>query len=337
MSTEPLPMQVLLFQHLKTLIPAHISVVDEMSSLLNISPDSAYRRIRGEKPISLEETKIICEHFHLSMDQFLHSQSDSVLFTSPPSLSKPNPFEAWLDNLLRQLHFLKSQEKKHLYWLLKDIPMMQHFCIKELAVFKIFLWTKSILHDEHMKGVKFSLSDNRYDGYLDRTAQIQKMFESIPTTEIWNIESINSSLRQIRFHYEAGSFSSVDDALILLQKLKELIDHYEMQAEHGVKFHIGTNPSISNVPYNMFVNELILGDNTIYFEAEQVRITFLNHSVLNFVYTMNEGFNRKIFANLSILMSKSTMISKTGEKERATFFNTLRQEIRNTSLRISNG
>lgn len=334
MSTEPLPMQVLLFQHLKTLIPVHISMVDEMSSLLNISPDSAYRRIRGEKPISLEETKIICEHFHLSMDQFLHSQSDSVLFTSPPSLSKPNPFESWLDNLLRQLQFLKSQEKKHLYWLLKDIPMMQHFCIKELAVFKIYLWTKSILHDEQMKGVKFSLSDNRYDQYLERTSSIQKMFESIPTTEIWNIESINSSLRQIRFHYEAGSFNSGDDALMLLQKLKDLIDHYEMQAEHGVKFHIGTSPSTSSVPYNMFVNELILGDNTIYFEADRVKMTFLNHSVLNFVYTMNERFNDKIFANLNILMTKSTMISKIGEKERATFFNTLRQQIRETANHI---
>lgn len=335
MSTEPLPMQVMLFQHLKTLIPAHISLVDEMSSLLNISPDSAYRRIRGEKPISLEETKLICEHYHLSMDQFLHSQSDSVLFTSPPSLSKPNPFEAWLDNLARQLQFLKSQEKKHLYWLLKDIPMMQHFCIRELAVFKIFLWTKSILHDEQMKGVKFSFNDGRYEEFLEKTSSIQRAFESIPTTEIWNVESINSSLRQIRFHYEAGSFQSADDAQLLLTKLKELIDHYEVQAEHGVKFHIGTDPSTSGVPYNMFVNELILGDNTIYFESSQLRMTFLNHSVLNYVYTMNEGFNRRIFTNLNILINKSTMISKIGEKERATFFNTLRQQIRETSQHIS--
>lgn len=334
MSTDPLPMQVLLFQHLKTLIPAHISVVDEMSSLLNISPDSAYRRIRGEKPISLEETKIICEHYHLSMDQFLHSQSDSVLFTSPPSPDKSNVFDSWLNNLLRQLQFLRSLEKKHLYWLLKDIPMIQHFCIRELAVFKIFLWTKSIMHDERMKGVKFSLKDDRYDEYLDKTTAIQKTFEAIPTTEVWNVESINSSLRQIRFHYEAGSFSSAEDAELLLVKLRELIDHLELQAEHGVKFHIGSNPSTSNVPYNMFVNELILGDNTIYFEADQVKITFLNHSVLNFVYTMNEGFNKKIFANLNILINKSTMISKIGEKERATFFNTLRQEIRNTSQHI---
>src|SRR5690349_174461 len=107
MASSTQPLQVLMFQHLKTLIPAHLSLVDEMSSLLDISPDSAYRRIRGEKPISLDETKIICEHYHLSLDQFLHAQSDSVLFTAPPRLDPSKPFESWLTHLLKQLEFMK--------------------------------------------------------------------------------------------------------------------------------------------------------------------------------------------------------------------------------------
>ena len=49
--------QSVFFQHIKALLPPHLSVVDEIAEVLNISNDSAYRRIRGEKPIALEEIK----------------------------------------------------------------------------------------------------------------------------------------------------------------------------------------------------------------------------------------------------------------------------------------
>ncbi len=50
---ETIELQQQLFQHLKENLPAHLSLVDELCSLLNLSADSVYRRIRGEKPITL--------------------------------------------------------------------------------------------------------------------------------------------------------------------------------------------------------------------------------------------------------------------------------------------
>ena len=109
--------------------------------------------------------------------------------------------------------------------------------------------------------------------------------------------------------------------------MHELINHFEQQAETGVKFAIGTKPADSKVEYNMFVNELILGDNTTLFETDNMRVTFLNHSVLYFVNTRDQKFNDMMFDNLQNLMQKSTMISRVGEKERGIFFNRLRNEI----------
>ncbi|MEO7984730.1 MAG: helix-turn-helix domain-containing protein, partial [Bacteroidota bacterium] len=60
-----------LFNILKENLPPHLSLVDELGSLLGLSADSVYRRIRGEKPIDLFELKKICEHYHLSLDQLL--------------------------------------------------------------------------------------------------------------------------------------------------------------------------------------------------------------------------------------------------------------------------
>lgn len=214
-----------------------------------------------------------------------------------------------------------------MYWLLKDISPFAHFQLPELTAFKCFLWMKSILHIGSMKGVKFEIGDKRYDGYIEKSRQILNTFNKIPTTEIWNIESINSTLRQIQFHHDAGSFKNRPEVSLLFNKVKELVDHIELQAEAGKKFRIGETPSHDSAEFNMFVNELILGDNTILLEADDMRLTFLNHSVLYFLHTKDEIFNNRMFDNLQNLMQKSTLISKVSEKERRGFFNRLREGI----------
>jgi|GEM_PF-5310014 len=73
-------LQKLFFQHIKSLVPPHMSLVDEVADLLEISNDSAYRRIRSEKPIDLEEIQKLCGHFKISMDQLLNLQSDAFIF-----------------------------------------------------------------------------------------------------------------------------------------------------------------------------------------------------------------------------------------------------------------
>src|SRR5947208_605889 len=115
-------LQTLFFQHIKGFIPPHKSLVDEIAELLGISNDSAYRRIRGEKPIDLEEIQKLCSHFKISMDQLLHLKSDAFIFTGNLNNNSERSFEDWLNTVLQQLQWLNSLEKKHAYFLIKDIP-----------------------------------------------------------------------------------------------------------------------------------------------------------------------------------------------------------------------
>ena len=319
--------QVLFFQHLKTQLPPHISMVDEVADLLGISIDSAYRRIRGEKPIDLEEISKLCRHFKISMDQLLHLQSDNFIFTGNINDYADDNFVKWLEDVTQQLQMVNSFSHRHIYFLIKDIPPFAHFQIPELAVFKYFLWMKSILYKDEFKQVKFSIDDPRYAAFHTAGKKIIELYDRVATTEIWNIESINSTLRQIEFHREAGSFANKKDVGLLFSKVEELINHIERQAELGVKFMIGAEPSPDSPVYRMFINELILGDNTFMAEMDNMRVTFLNHSVLYFVGTRHEGFNKSMYNNLQNLMQKSTLISGVGEKERVRFFNRLRGKI----------
>ena len=55
--------QQLFFKHIKSLLPQHISLVDTIADVLEVSNDSAYRRIRNETEITLEEIKKLFERF----------------------------------------------------------------------------------------------------------------------------------------------------------------------------------------------------------------------------------------------------------------------------------
>lgn len=319
--------QVKLFQHLKSQLLPHQSLVEEVADVLGLSTDSAYRRIRGEKPLDLPEAEKIGTHFRVSLDQFLFPQTEAILFTGRQALHQEHPLERWLQDVERQLLLVNRFPASHIYFVIKDIPLFYHFQIPELAEFKFFFWMKSILHDDTLRGVKFQPGDPRYHHFHVACQRISALYNRVPTTEIWNVESLNSTLRQINFYHESGAFACDDDVRLLYGKVAELLDFMEAQAESGTKLARGQQPRPGDPDYRLFVNELMLGDNTFAADLGAERITFLNHSVLYFVGTRDQGFNDFMFANLANLMRKSTLISGTGEKERTKFFAQLRRAL----------
>src|SRR5215213_5663299 len=102
---EAATIQVNFFQHIKAMLPPHLSLVDEVAELLHISNDSAYRRIRGEKPIAFEELQVLCSHFKVSLDQFLHLRSDSIVFNGRLTDTESFTFTEYLQGVLQHLNY----------------------------------------------------------------------------------------------------------------------------------------------------------------------------------------------------------------------------------------
>ncbi|HVM88110.1 MAG TPA: hypothetical protein VMT76_07960 [Puia sp.] len=318
--------QQLFFQHIKSSLPQHLSLVDEIAELLNISNDSAYRRIRGEKPVAFDELRILCLHFKISLDQLFHLQSDSFIFSGKLSDNTSNFFDEWMKDVLQKYSYICSFEKKHLYFISKDLPFQSFFQVPELARFKFFLWMRTFLRYEDLRNKKFSIAD-QYETYEATGKKIIQAYNKIPTTEIWNYECINSTIRQIEFYKEANFFQSKNDVFVLYTKLEELITFIEMQAEAGKKWTNGETPNLSSADYNLYIDELSLGSNTVLAEINNSKLCFLNHSIMNIIGTSDERFNNYIYERTLNIIQKSTQISKVGEKARSRFFNSLREKV----------
>ena len=97
---------------------------------------------------------------------------------------------------------------------------------------------------------------------------------------------------------------------------------------------LGQSPAEDSADYRLYLNEIVLGDNTFMAEIGETKITYLNHSVLYFVGSTDQRFNEGMFRNLNNLMKKSTLISGTGEKDRKQFFNRLRKKVQSKIMAV---
>ncbi|MEO8794204.1 MAG: hypothetical protein ABI390_01990 [Daejeonella sp.] len=318
--------QTLFFQTIKEKLPVHLSLVEEISSLLQLSNDSAYRRIRCEKQLSFEEVQKLCSHFKISMDQLLHLENDTFLFNGRITNNSDFKYENWLETVILHLEQIKSVQPSHLYYIAKEIPFFYYFLIPEIAAFKSFFFMKSILDYEDWKNAKFSLGDD-YSQIQTYGKRISDLFASIPSTEIWSIENITSTLHQIEYYRETGSMKSDADALALFDHFEELVNHLERQAECGFKLRSGQKTATAGPAYRMFVNELIMGDNMQLIQVGNTQITYINHSILNFITTYDAAFNTYMKQTFDNIAHKSTPVSEVNQRDRLMFFNRLRAKI----------
>ena len=60
-------LQSRLFERLTKSLPAHVSLPNELAELLDISVDSAYRRMRGDTILRLDEVELICQKFGVDL------------------------------------------------------------------------------------------------------------------------------------------------------------------------------------------------------------------------------------------------------------------------------
>lgn len=318
-------LQKLLFQQIKSRVPANLSFAEEIADVLNISTDSAYRRIRGEKTVSFEELQKLCLKFHLSLDQMLHSNSNATLFYGTFVDSVDFDFDKYLKDWAANLEKINSAGTKMLYYDAKDVPLFHHYQFDLLSKFKFFFWMRTIL--SYKEFLKMQFEDIGPTDELHKTGlRIIEIYNQIPSAEIWTFETINSTLRQIEYYKESGIFRKKENVHMLYDQVEALVDHIKDQASNGEKYMIGQKPKGLN-NYQLFFNEVSTGHNTVLTETDGMQTVFLNHGVMNYMITRDRKFCEFTRQSLENTMRKSSLISTVSEKERNRFFMVLQKKI----------
>jgi hypothetical protein len=317
-----------LFNSIKSKITAATSAVDDIAAVLEISTDSAYRRIRGEKNLSLDEINKLCNHYHISLDRLLSIETGAFLFHGQLTKNATFRFEDYLKLMMHTMAYYNSCREKEVYYLCKDIPIFHHYHFKEIAAFKYYFWMRTFLGDPSFVNRPFSFTDYP-DELFALNQKILALYNQLPSHEVWNLESINNMLHQVEYYRESHLFHSDEDAYILYETFEKLINHLEKQAALGYKFSYGDPDQKPLAEFNMYFNEVIIGDNNLLIVLDGVKTSLVSHNIFNYMETRDAAFNEYTYTHVRNLIRRSTLISSVSEKERNRFFRVLREKIAN--------
>ena len=323
-----------LFQLIKTRLPADASMADEIGKILNISSDSAYRRMRVEKLISIEELYLLCTTYRISLDQLMNIQTGTFQFQGNLLNSQTFRFEAYLTGMMHNLAYFNSFRQKEIYYLCKDTPIFHHFHTKELAAFKYYFWMTTLIGFPDFRNRKVSL---QYPDELWPLGQkIISLYNHVDSYELWNIESLNATIHQIEYYRDGNMFESDNDVLLLYEAIERMLGHIEDQARLGYKYQFGDPEKKAAGRYNLFLNEVVLLDNSIMMVLDNSKISSAPHTVINYMMTRDVNFCENSDQYIRNLIKRSTQISEVSEKERGRFFRILRERIerRKTALHV---
>ena len=319
--------QINFFKEIKERLSDNVSLVDEVADLMGVSNDSAYRRIRGETELTFAEIKILSNHFRISLDGIIESTSSTVNFHFKSMSERNFSYVSYMESILDTMNNLVIEDESEFIFICNDIPFFHIFHIPEVAIFKSFVWQKTVLGYDEMKGKKFELSRPE-ESLRNASIGLRDIYAKIPSTEIFHPGTFDVTLNQIEYYSVAGLFQNWKDAILICDKLHELVNHLETQAVQAHKFHPKQElPEIVSKNYSLYFNDVLYIEDAVLINSAETKSVYLINMTLNSLITHSDKFYNHFKKNVENLLAKSTLISGTSEKETSRVFMNYRKKI----------
>ncbi|MEN0004985.1 MAG: hypothetical protein AAF798_12600 [Bacteroidota bacterium] len=306
--------------------------VEALSTILSVGKDAVYRRFRGDTLLTPDEIRVLSQKFQISLDALVFGETDSVFFTFNAFSQKINSIEDYLDNIKGLLHRLRQLPDVTIYYASSEIPFFYYSFFPELIGFKLYVFGRTVWDLDYLRQRPFQL--NLLSPHaLELTAEVLHEYIQFPTVELWSYNIFDNTLNQIEYHMNSGQFANPEDALVLCDRASELVDHMCLMAEHGSKYKLGMDPA-DGKSFELYHNEMIYTNNTIYVKSPIHRILFSTFASPNFLQTSDDRICDFIEDWFRKIRGKSNSISMQAEKSRNAFFNGLKRRISNVRKRL---
>lgn len=314
-------------KRIEDLLPPSSSLVHELAELLQISTDSAYRRIRGETLLSIEEIIVLCNHFNISFDAFSKAEKNIVTFSYKTFENRAENLLEYLKEIYSDLTRIQSIPESHIIYACQDIPVFYHYNYSEIAAFKFFYWMRSIMNISDLEIQKYNPGLITPE-IIEVAQNIFNLYSQVSSTEIWTDTTIQSTLKQIAFYWEAGVFNDKEEAISVCESLRNEISHIHGQAKKSIKLPgIGKEQEHGQKKYNLYFSEIEITNNCVLIKLGNTKAVHLSHFSFYTMKTMNDVYCSKTEEWLDSLIKKTTLISGVSEKTRHQFFNKMFRSI----------
>lgn len=294
-----------------------------LSEILNISTDSAYRRLRGQTPLILPEIIKICQHFEVTFSYgSVNPSSPKINFFYKSLCGFENPFEdlaACFNDLKDNLEKIKSDPETIIYLTLTDLPIFYLSNYKELAKFRLKVWFNEMTGQNVSNEEMYSESLTKVTRIL---GEVQKLLESINSVEIWSDHSINNLIESILYYYQTGELSCIKEADVLFDQLSCLLeDKYKNDDE---EFAVN----------DIYWSEVELSNGYMIAEANGVKLSMIKLFSINSIFTYESVIYDDLKRWIGLRIKNSVLISRSNRKQRHLFFSKMLEKVKQNKARI---
>jgi hypothetical protein len=305
--------------------PKKSDAISGMSEVLGIGTDPIYRRVRGETPLTAEEIMLLSQKFNISLDALVYENTDTLVFSYNPFSQPVKTFEDYINQILENTLQASSLPDVHVYYAASDLPIFYYAFFPEIFMFKLYTWGKTVWDFEYLRDQPFS-TDIISPHAVEMMKRVTSLYMQMETTELWNINIIDNTLGQIEYHFNSNGFKNGNDALLLLERLTELLKHIKRMATQGHKYTLG---GIDNQAgkLHLYHNEMVITNNTIFMTSQLGMMLFSTLSYPNFIRSLDQRICEYQLNWFKLIIGKSNSIDLNNEKTREWFFNKLNHKI----------
>ncbi|MFK7747997.1 MAG: hypothetical protein AB8B65_06390 [Kordia sp.] len=304
-------MQEFFLSKIKAVLPENTSLIDTVAEVLDISYDAAHRRTSSKSKLSLEEAIKLSRHFNMSIDQLYEIGLQNIVAVEKTQIiSTQEDLELYFKASHENLKLILAMEDSEIIYSAKDLPIFYTASDNVLSRFKMYVWLE-LLSDDHnvLPFEKFAPSVS----LVAAASRLGELYANLKVTEIWDITTINSTMKQIHFYYKSMLLTE-KMALQLCDDLKKLVEAIELK--------VGTDTQ-----FKLFYNELLLMNNTVLVKTPIIKTLFVPYTILSYYKTSETETLAQVDQHLQRQMRNSKLLSTAGKKEQRIFFNKMYKKI----------
>lgn len=330
---ESTDLQIELLKRVLKRYPKNSEGVNELMDRFNLSQAAVYRRIKGDTLLTPAELVSLAQIYDISLDQIVFENTNKAFFGFNATAHEIKDLETYLKDLKAKLDQFGQIPSADVWYPTNDIPIFYYCFFPELISFKLYVWGRNIWEIKYLEeqNFHFKIIDHHV---LDLCQTVVERFVSVSTTEMWGLNLFDSTLNQIEYHACMGGFEYEEEAYELCDKLSALADHFCSMAKSKNKFL----PGKSNQPrgrFELYYNEMISTDNTIFLKAGETRAIFTTYGSPNFLMSHDDQMCEFTENWIKKIMAKSTNLNQN-EVQRNLFFKGIKKRIEHTKARIYN-
>ena len=314
-----------LLERIVSNFPKKSEAVDALSSMLSIGKDAVYRRLRGDTLLTPDEISLLARTYNISIDALILDNTDSIFFNFNAFTQKITSIEQYLKGIQTNLAQIRQLPEVEILYASSEIPFFYYSFFPELMGFKLFVFGRTIWDLDYLRQLKFHFQLLPYHA-VEMAQDIMENFISIDTTELWSFNVFDNTLNQIEYHSRSGQFENPEDAIVLLDRLKDLAKHMCHMAEEGRKFKINGDPKMGS-KFRLYHNEMIYTNNNIFVKSPHYKAVFTTYASPNFLRSTDPRMFEFMEDWFQKVQRKSNAISEQAEKDRNWFYNGIQRRI----------